>query len=322
MTTVEMADCVVDASIMHGLALLSGNGISQVNFDRCRITNNGGCGIYCESGDFSGTTIIANATLIARNQDSGVRGVSAVFSSSSFQFSDCTIADNTNLGFSTLIGPSLSQFTTMRNCILYGNGDDFEAQAGVTASYCDCGNGNLNPYPNCTSVNPQFANAVGGDYRLRYTSPCIDTGDPLSNGAMDLLGHARPYDGNLDTLAVSDIGAFEFEPLHLLTVPLLGQDFGFEFWGSGGAMSTLYSAKAPLTQGTTTLFGQFFLDPSSVVTLGTVPARPGPPYILRRTMPGNPILIGTTFSFQALTDSALAPLGQAYTNATSFVVWP
>jgi hypothetical protein len=39
-------------------------------------------------------------------------------------------------------------------------------------------------------------------------------------------------------------------------------------------------------------------------------------------MPNNPALIGTTFSFQALTDSVLAPQGQAYTNPTSFVVMP
>ena len=64
------------------------------------------------------------------------------------------------------------------------------------------------------------------------------------------------------------------------------------------------------------------LDPAQTIQLAVVPARPGPPFVLRRTMPSNPALVGTTFSFQALTDSAVAPQGAAYTNPTSFVVLP
>ena len=84
-------------------------------------------------------------------------------------------------------------------------------------------------------------------------------------------------------------------------------------------------APAQLVQGFTfwsTPFGDFYLDPSQTILLGTVPAGAGPPFVLRRVMPSNPALIGTTFSFQARTDSAAAPSGAAYTNPTSFVVLP
>jgi len=81
-------------------------------------------------------------------------------------------------------------------------------------------------------------------------------------------------------------------------------------------------SRQALTPAQGTAFGDFFLAPGTVLALGGVAALPGPPNVLLRRLPGNPLLIGTTFSYQALTSSAAAPQGQAYTNATSFVVLP
>jgi Protein of unknown function (DUF1565) len=318
----DLTDSVIASNQAQGIGLASNNGSVQVSLERCRVTGNAGNGIFCDMGDSSGLTVSVHASLIAANQGSGVSGVCTTFSTSSYLITDSTIAGNADEGVQTPVGSSMSQFNTLRNCILFGNGNDLSTVGGLVATYCDCGNGNLDAFPQCIHSDPMFVNPALGDYRLRWGSPCIETGDPTSTGSIDLLGSARPLDGDLDTLSEVDMGAFEFETLHRIGTPSLGDDFGFEFWGAAGSSSILFSAKLPLTPAQSTPFGNFFLDPSSVLQLAVVPARPGPPFILRRTLPSNPMLIGTTFSFQALTDSSSAPRGQAYTNATSFVVTP
>ncbi len=68
------------------------------------------------------------------------------------------------------------------------------------------GDGNLN-------VDPQFANAAGGDYSLALGSPLIDVGTPGSlepgESPTDVLGNPRITDGNADRAAIRDMGAFE-----------------------------------------------------------------------------------------------------------------
>ena len=53
-----------------------------------------------------------------------------------------------------------------------------------------------------------------GDYRLTSQSALIDAGDPLDQIlGIDRDGFPRPVDGNGDTVAVQDIGAYEFTDL-------------------------------------------------------------------------------------------------------------
>src|SRR3954452_14974580 len=60
-----------------------------------------------------------------------------------------------------------------------------------------------------------FADAAAGDFRLRPDSPLVDAGgadaSALPGGATDLDGAARVVDGNGDTTAQADIGAFEHQ---------------------------------------------------------------------------------------------------------------
>ncbi len=59
-------------------------------------------------------------------------------------------------------------------------------------------------------TDPLFVSATDPvDYQLRNGSPCIDAGDPTSMLDYDLLGADRPLDGNGDSTARHDMGAYE-----------------------------------------------------------------------------------------------------------------
>ena len=76
-------------------------------------------------------------------------------------------------------------------------------------------------HANNFSQDPAFINADQGDFHLQATSPCIDSGDnnaPL-RPARDFEGTIRPLDGDEDSQAIIDIGAFEFKSL-VLDVPI------------------------------------------------------------------------------------------------------
>jgi hypothetical protein len=318
---VDLTDCVVSGCSSDGILLDAAHGTAKARLVRCRITGNGN-GVAGTGGPDSTFALTARATLIAGNGLAGVTGSGSNLASEGVTLTDCTIVNNSGVGVQAIGAPQFFTQTTLDNCILFGNGDDLAATAPINASYCDCGDGDLNGYVGCFAADPLFVNAAAGDYRLRFGSPCIDVGDPIANGRIDLLGHARPFDGDLDTQAAPDMGAYEFEPLHQFGSTSIGHQFGLELWGASGSMSQLLLSKQPLAPPQSTPFGDFYLAPGTVIALGTLPAQPGPPFFLRRTLPNDASLIGTTFSFQALTDSAIAPQGQAYTNPTSFVVMP
>jgi hypothetical protein len=141
-------------------------------------------------------------------------------SGSTAELDSCTIVDNSSNGAAL----RCEQGTlVLENSIVWGNfRSGLQAVSGgvITATYCDVqggfpGLGNL-------SVNPSFANAAAGDYRLSALSPLRDAGSNALVPAtlvVDLDGSPR-----LVGLAV-DIGADEYlaplpgtlDPLRLVT---------------------------------------------------------------------------------------------------------
>jgi predicted outer membrane repeat protein len=106
--------------------------------------------------------------------------------------------------------------TTLINCIVRGNGDAVFCTAGdefqpptilySNIDFANAGTTNVN-------LNPQFLNAVAGDFRLPSTSPMINAGNPTSSttgsgsanvGAEDGYGQDRIVGGRVD------MGSFEF----------------------------------------------------------------------------------------------------------------
>jgi len=104
------------------------------------------------------------------------------------------------------------------NSILWGNGSVQISGTGVNVTYSlvqggYAGEGNLDADPLFVApVNSSLAPTTAGDYRLRYASPAIDTGNnAVVTASTDLDGNPRPVDGSGDGNPVVDLGAYEYQ---------------------------------------------------------------------------------------------------------------
>jgi hypothetical protein len=93
--------------------------------------------------------------------------------------------------------------------------------ANISASYSDydpSGNYHHGANAEITELNVSnvgdagFVDAAGDDYHLASGSPLVDIGDPASAQGLDLDGNPLVADGNGDTVARRDLGAFELQP--------------------------------------------------------------------------------------------------------------
>ena len=155
---------------------------------------------------------------------------------------NCTLSQNSANRGGGMYNMSISS-STLTNCVVWGNtavsgGSQIGLQAGsvLTVSYCDVEGGQVAIYNSASSINwgagnidadPVFADANGpddmagtadDDLRVLYNSVCIDAGDnsavPVGTTS-DLDGHARFADGDCNSAAVADFGAYEFDFVYL-----------------------------------------------------------------------------------------------------------
>lgn len=82
---------------------------------------------------------------------------------------------------------------------------DFSPVGVVTGdSSLDTATGNIFDSPGFTGIT---------DYHLTPGAPTVDAGDPSAAGPLfDLEGNGRPIDGDFDSVAVPDMGAYELNP--------------------------------------------------------------------------------------------------------------
>jgi len=74
--------------------------------------------------------------------------------------------------------------------------------------------GNLDADPKFVdAIDPALAPVAGGDYRIGFSSPAIDSGGPgASQPSLDASGAPRVIDGDRDGVASLDWGAYEYVP--------------------------------------------------------------------------------------------------------------
>ena len=173
----------------------------------CTISGNGaesdGGGIYLKVS----RSVITNCIISANHASNGVGG--SIYNEWGLPtITNCTIVG----GLASLAGGIFSNIRiapTITNCIVWDNQDaDID---GCLAIYSDVGTGDAsNPvHSHNVSADPQFVDAVAGDYRLAAVSPCVDTGSNTSvtvpESAKDKLGIPRPQG------AAFDMGAYELQ---------------------------------------------------------------------------------------------------------------
>lgn len=202
----------VSLSTIEGNSATNGGGIYddssyyyvvKQNIIRNNSVSNSGGGIYIGNG---GTPLILNNSIV----DNGAAFGGGIYCTDSAHptVKLCTFANNnaSDSGQSYYCNSYIA--TTFLACILWDQNWLYVAAgyASPNITYSDVyggynGSGNINS-------DPIF---VGNDdYHLSSISPCIDT---ATNGisSIDLDGNSRPIDGDNDSYAITDIGAYEYQ---------------------------------------------------------------------------------------------------------------
>jgi hypothetical protein len=148
-----------------------------------------------------------------------------------------TIADNQANSGSAVYTTGFADQSSFVNDILAGNGGGAVVQCDGTYDptppifrYSDVYSAGTGPLFGgvCTnqtgtngniSADPLFVAAASGDYHLTAASPAVDAGTNIGAPTTDIDGDTRPFDGNRDGTAVTDIGADELVPTGADTTP-------------------------------------------------------------------------------------------------------
>ena len=200
-----------------------------------------GGALHAASTSFQFTNdVTVKDSLFSGNESAGSYAGAIWIDTSAVTIENCTIVGNrsyfTSLGAGIVV-EGLSPEVFIKNTLVWGNLADRDlgelSQIWNDTEFFDVkvehsciqglgpifkGNGNIGDDP--LLVNPTGLDGTAGtpddDLRLSPDSPCVDAGDPASSGAgLDLSGMPRRLDGNLDAVAIVDIGAHEFGNVHL-----------------------------------------------------------------------------------------------------------
>jgi len=197
---------IINSFINNNTLCIHGGGIYARSSINLNIT---GCVIVSNSGQYGGGIYCYRTPVVT--------------------ISNCTVASN--LATQNYAGGicCYDSIISVDNTIVWGNScvwggkqlHIFYSDDDIILTNCDFANGpddiggggTIHEQGVCIYLDPKFNNSTTGDFRLQNMSPCIDAGDnsliPVGI-TTDLDGSARVWDGDSDTTAVVDIGAYEF----------------------------------------------------------------------------------------------------------------
>ena len=208
-STVQLVNCEVSENIAYRGAGICGND-STIYLANCLISSNSG-----EHGYFAYPYFPGSGPGISWYYKPG-RTWGGAFSlyHSTLLAENVTIANNLAEGGSVSYLDGEASIETV-NSIVWNNGtespvygDGFEARFSAVEGGSP-GEGN-------TDSDPLFKDPENGDYRLRYGSPCIDSGT-ITDLSTDLDGNMRPVDiagVGVEGPNAYDMGAYEYSGLH------------------------------------------------------------------------------------------------------------
>ncbi|MCC7012904.1 MAG: DUF1565 domain-containing protein [Planctomycetes bacterium] len=300
---------------------------AHAQFERCRVVGGADGGVWITGGNYGGLSLELGDSLVAANLNYGVL---AEFNGQYPSGTPCFVALRGSTLASNGVGVRLANSQNgleLRAAIVADNGDDLDiasALSNVSVASTLIEDGDFSSTPSNLSGDPQFVSAASGDWRLRWGSPCIDRPNAIgTTSATDLAGNPRTIDGDLNASELGDFGAFEFAPLFLAGEARIGGMLALECSGPAGANATVFFSRRALELAPqSTPFGEFDLSPAQFGPFRVVQIGAGAPTLVQRAIPNVAALVGSTFSFQALIGSPLAPAGAAYSNAVQITIAP
>jgi uncharacterized repeat protein (TIGR02543 family) len=219
------------AQFAGGLQVISGNvSLSSVTFSGNQASGLGGgmiAGDHNFINTYTGNLTLTNVSFIGNTADylkfGGCSGGGMWIFDASPTLTNVTFAGNYASSGGALY--SHSSNPTITNSILWGDsGGEIVGPASVSYSIVQggyTGAGNKNADPLFVSP-PAGAPTIVGDLHLQVGSPAIDAGNDsaagLSGITTDLDGNNRFFDGDGDTAATVDMGAYEYQgPAYTVT---------------------------------------------------------------------------------------------------------
>lgn len=149
-----------------------------------------GGGIYI----YTGTATLQNNTIYSNTADGGVGGGVYIANGS----------------------PVINNTIIVSNTARWNGGGIYKGNGLPSLDYNDVWGNAPNNYYGVTagthsiSADPLFVDAANSDFHLDDGSPCIDAGTNANCPSTDIGGVPRPVDGNGDSTATCDIGAYEY----------------------------------------------------------------------------------------------------------------
>ncbi len=205
----------------HGAGML--NDASAVTISDCVFNGNcateAGAGIYYDGGRVN----IRSSTFYKNGEPGTTRYThrtyygGAIYMREIYSLSICNVVFSCNAvrydGGAVEDSLDSSRFPLFANCLFYGN---TSLERPANGDLC----GIAVDATNIFGSDPLLVDPDGGDFRLAYDSPCIDTGyygrhgnvvwTPV--GTNDFYGDKRVRDGDADGTPIVDIGATEYIP--------------------------------------------------------------------------------------------------------------